>query len=70
MHLEEGMDIGRTITCLPLRRLSDSHISHHGRFGLLTLLIKAAHSADKLEIVFPSDREKAVSRTVQWGVRR
>ncbi|MGA7128230.1 MAG: hypothetical protein WBZ19_18100 [Chthoniobacterales bacterium] len=58
---------GGIITYFPIARLSDYHISHHGRFGVLALQVRAAHGAEKLEILFPSDREKAVSNTVQWA---
>jgi len=35
---------------------------------VLTLLIHAAHGSEKLEIVFPSDREKAVQKTIQFAL--
>lgn len=59
---------GGIITYFPLLRLSDFHISHHEHFGVLALLVNAAHGSEKLEIVFPSDREKAVLRTMQWAL--
>lgn len=58
---------GGIVTYFPIVRLSDFHISHHGRFGVLALLLQASHGQEKLEILFPSDREKAVANTVQWA---
>jgi hypothetical protein len=69
-HPGDLHEFGGIITYFPLVRLSDFHISHHGRFGMLALLINAAHGSEKLEIVFPSDREKAVLRTMQWTLRK
>ena len=64
-HVGDLHKFGGIITYFPHIRLSDFHISHHGRFGVLTLLIDAPHGSEKLEIAFPSDREKAVQRTMQ-----
>ena len=58
---------GGIITYFPTARLADFHISHHGRFGVLALQVHATHGAEKLEILFPSDREKAIAKTVQWA---
>jgi hypothetical protein len=60
---------GGIITYCPLLRLSDFHISRHGHFSVLTLLIQAPHGSDKLKIVFPADREKAVFKTMQCALR-
>jgi hypothetical protein len=66
-HAGDLHKFGGIITYFPLIRLSDFHISHHGHFGVLALLIKAAHGSEKLEIAFPSDREKAVQKTMQFA---
>jgi hypothetical protein len=58
---------GGIVTYFPMARLSDFHISHHGRFGVLALQLRAPHGAEKLEILFPSCREKAVTKTVEWA---
>jgi hypothetical protein len=58
-------NLGGIITYFPRLRLLDFHISYHGQFGVLALLIHAAHGSEKWEIVFPSDREKAVLNTMQ-----
>ena len=66
-HVGDLHKFGGIITYFPLIRLSDFHISHHGHFGVLALLIHAAHGSEKLEIAFPSDREKAVQKTMQFA---
>lgn len=67
-HLGDLHKFGGIITYFPLTRLSDFHISHHGHFGVLALLIHAAHGSEELEIAFPSDREKAVQKTMQLAL--
>jgi hypothetical protein len=66
-HVGDLHRFGGIITYFPLIRLSDFHISHHGHFGVLALLIHAAHGSEKLEIAFPSEREKAVQKTMQFA---
>ena len=68
-HAGDLHKFGGIITYFPLIRLSDFHISHHGNFGVLALLINAAHGSEKLEIAFPSDREKAVQKTMQLALQ-
>jgi hypothetical protein len=60
---------GGIISYFPLIRLSDFHISHHGNFDVLALLIHAGHGSEKSEIAFPSDREKAVFKTMQLALQ-
>jgi hypothetical protein len=36
---------------------------------VLTLLIQAPHGSDKLNIVFPLEREKAVFKTMQCALK-
>ena len=67
-HAGDLHKFGGIITYFPLIRLSDFHISHYGHFGVLALLIRAAHGSEKLEIAFPSDREKAVQKTMQFAL--
>jgi hypothetical protein len=69
-YAEDPHKLGGTITYFPLFRLLDFHISHHGLFAVLALLIHAVHGSETVEIVFPSDREKAVSKTIQQAIRR
>jgi len=59
---------GGIITYLPLARLADFHVSHHERFGVLALQLHAAHGREKLEIIFPSDEEKALSKAMEQAV--
>jgi hypothetical protein len=58
---------GGIITYLPIARLSDFEISHHGRFGMLELRLQAPHGHEQLEYLFPSDCGKAVTKTVAWA---
>lgn len=67
-HAGDLHKFGGIITYFPLIRLSDFHISHHGHFGVLALLINAPHGSEKLEIAFPSDREKAVLKSMQLAL--
>jgi hypothetical protein len=68
-HSEDLHKFGGIITYFPLIRLSDFHISHHGQFDVLSLLIHAPHGSEKLEIAFPSDREKAVFKTMELALQ-
>jgi hypothetical protein len=61
---------GGIITYFPLIHLSDFHISHHGHFDVLALLIRAPHGSERLEIPFPADREKAVFKTMQLALQK
>jgi len=56
---------GGIITFVPRVRLADFHVSHQERFGVLALQVHAARGGEKLEIIFPSDEEKAVSKTME-----
>lgn len=58
---------GGIVAYFPIARLSDFQISHHGRFGVLTLRLQAPHGHERLELLFPSQREKAVTKTVAWA---
>jgi hypothetical protein len=53
------------ITFVPRVRLADFQVSHQERFGVLALQVHAAHGEEKLEIIFPSDDEKAVSKAME-----
>ena len=68
-HSGDLHKFGGIITYFPLIRLSDFHISHHGQFDVLSLLIHAPHGSEKLEIAFPSDREKAVFKTMELALQ-
>jgi hypothetical protein len=67
-HAGDLHKFGGIITYFPLIRVSDFHISHYGHFGVLALLIRAAHGSERLEIAFPSEREKAMQKTMQLAL--
>ena len=56
---------GTIVTYFPRVRLAASQVSHHERFGVLALQAHAAHGGERLEIIFPSDRENIVSDAVK-----
>jgi hypothetical protein len=63
---EEPKEIfGGIVTFVPRVRLKEFHVSHQESFGVLTLEVHAAHGAEKLEVIFPSDNEKAVSKAME-----
>jgi hypothetical protein len=68
-HAGDIHGFGGVITYFPLARLADFHVSHHERFGVLALEVHAAHGGKKLEIIFPSDEEKTVSKAMEQTVR-
>ena len=69
-HIGDLHEFGGIITYFPLVRLADFHLSHHERFGVLALQVHATHGGEKLEIVFPSDHERAVSEVMDRRVLR
>ena len=40
-------------------------MGHEERFGVLELRVQARHGGEKLEILFPVDRERAVSKAME-----
>ena len=56
---------GAIITYFPVVRLEDFHVGHEERFGVLELRVQARHGGEKFEIIFPADREKTVSKTME-----
>jgi hypothetical protein len=67
-HAGDIHGFGGIITYFPLARLADLHVSHHERFGVLALQVHAAHGGEKMEIIFPSDKEKTVSKAMEQAV--
>jgi hypothetical protein len=55
---------GRIVTYFPTVRLAGFHISNHPRVGVLALEVHARHGGEKLEIMFPSDHERAISEVM------
>ena len=45
--------------------IEDFHVGHEERFGVLELRVQARHGGEKFEMIFPADREKAVSKTME-----
>jgi hypothetical protein len=58
-------EFGEIITFVPRVRLAELQVSHQEHFGVLTLEVRAAHGKEKLEILFPSDHQKAVSQAIE-----
>jgi len=69
-HSGDLHEFGGIITYFPLVRLADFHLSQHERFGVLALQVHATHGGDKLEFIFPSDHERAVSEAMDRRVVR
>jgi hypothetical protein len=63
---EEPKEIfGGIITFIPRFRLKDFHVSHQESFGVLALQVGAAHGEERLEVIFPSDNEKDLSKAME-----
>jgi len=56
---------GGIITYFPLARLADFHVGQQDRFGVLALHVHASHGGERLEILFPSDHEGAISKAME-----
>jgi hypothetical protein len=61
----EWAKYGGIITYFPLARLDDFHVGQQDRFGVLALHVHASHGGERLEILFPSDHERAVSKAME-----
>jgi hypothetical protein len=61
----EWAKYGGIITYFPLARLADFHVGQQDRFGVLALHVHAGHGGERLEILFPSDHERAVSKAME-----
>ena len=62
---EPKIRFGGIITFIPRVRLADFQVRHQESFDVLALQLKASHGGEKLEIIFPSDDEKAVSKAME-----
>jgi len=56
---------GSIITYFPLVRLDDFHVGQQDRFGVLALHVHTSHGGERLEILFPSDHELAISTAMK-----
>ena len=61
----EWAKYGGIITYFPLARLADFHVGQQDRFSVLALHVHASHGGERLEILFPSDHEGAVSKAME-----
>jgi hypothetical protein len=69
---DEGGEVakfGGIITYFPLVRLADHHVSHQERFSVLALAVNTGHGGERLELLFPSDHEKEVLKTLEQARR-
>jgi hypothetical protein len=55
---------GGIITFVPRARLSDFSVTHQEGFDVLALQLRSAQGEEKLEVIFPSNHEKAVSKAM------
>lgn len=62
---EPKESVGGIVTFIPRVRLTGFEVNHQDNFGVLALQVHAAHGGEKLEIIFPSDDEKAVSKAME-----
>jgi hypothetical protein len=60
---------GGIITFVPRVRLKDFRVGHRESFSVLTLQVNGAHGGEKLEVIFPSGDEKAVSNGMEQMLR-
>jgi hypothetical protein len=58
-------EFGEAITFVPRVRLAHFQVSKQEHFGVLILQVKSAHGKEKLEVIFPSDHEEAVSKAME-----
>jgi hypothetical protein len=59
---------GGTITFVPRVRLADFRVTHQEHFGVLALQVHSGRGGEKLEIIFPSDEEEAISQAMEQVV--
>jgi hypothetical protein len=57
-------EFGENITVVPRVRLADFQVSHQEHFSVLALQVGSARGGGKLEVLFPSGDEKAVSQVM------
>ena len=56
---------GGIITFVPCLRLKDFRVSRQESFEVLALQVGTAHGGEKLEVMFPSDNEKAILKAME-----
>jgi hypothetical protein len=61
-------EFAEIVTYISRVRLANFQVSNQEGLAVLTLLLQAAHGSAKLEILFPADDEKAVSKVMEQGL--
>jgi hypothetical protein len=61
-------EFGEIIAFVPRVRLVNFQMSHRERFGVLALQVHAAQGGENLEVIFPRDHEKAVSKAMEQAL--
>ena len=62
---ESKEGIGGIMTFVPRVRLAEFNVSRQEHFDVLALQVSSAHGGEKLEIIFPSDDQEAVSKAME-----
>jgi hypothetical protein len=62
---EGAAQLHGTTTFIPRIRLADFHVSHEGHLGVLALRVQATYGGETVELTFPPDQERAVSKAVE-----
>jgi hypothetical protein len=60
-HAGDLHHFGGIITYIPIAQLRDFQLSQHERFDVLAFQVHAMNGGEELEIIFPSDHERAIS---------
>ena len=61
-------EFGEIIAFVPRVRLVNFQVSHREHFGVLALQVQAAQGGEELEVIFPPDHEKAVSKAMEQAL--
>jgi hypothetical protein len=64
-HAGDLHHFGGIITYIPIAQLKDFQLSQHERFDVLAFQVHAMDGGEELEIIFPSDHERAVSEIMK-----
>jgi hypothetical protein len=64
-EMPPGQETAEIITFVPRARLANFQVSHQEYYGILALQVQSTHGEEKLEIIFPSDDENAVSKAME-----
>jgi hypothetical protein len=64
-HAGDEHHFGGIITYIPIAKLLDFQLSQHERFDVLAFQVHAIDGQEKLEIIFPADHERALSKIMK-----